>query len=50
MEVCGGRDTHGGENVKIGGGGGNCDFALIAFVMFGFAARVCIIFAVTNNY
>ena len=48
MEVYGG-DTHGGENVKIGGGGGNFDFALIDIVMFGFAARVCIIFVITNN-
>ena len=35
--------------MKVWGGVGNFGFALIAFVMFEFAANVCIIFVITNK-
>lgn len=47
VEVCG-VDTH-EENVNLGGQGGDFYFASIAFVMFEFAARVCIIFVTINT-
>lgn len=39
-----GAETPTGENMKRGSRGGNFGSALIAFVMFEFATRVCVIF------